>query len=280
MATGASIGAVAMTEPGAGSDLRGLRTRAAKVDGGYLIDGSKTFITNGDRAQVIVLFATVEPTAGRDGITAFIVDGEPEGLTRGKPMKKIGLRGSSTCELFFEDCRIPATDRLGAEGAGFALSMEAVVNSRISAAAQGLGNAVGAYRSAMRWSLARGLLAAGRREAQAAQFRLADMRSEIAAARTLLLTTAMVVDLGAPGAITDVSIAKLRCTELGVRISAAALELLGSDGDREEWGIERRLRDAKIAEIYDGTNEIQRMLIARDNRERAHRAAEGELDTT
>ena len=188
-------------------------------------------------------------------------------------MHKMGLRGSSTTELFFDDCRLPFEACLGGEGNGYALSMRSVVNSRISASAQGVGHAVGAYRAAVAWAAQRGLLSAGRRDAQRVQFRLADMRSRIAAGRLLLYATAALVDRAYDEPITEVSTAKLRCTDLGVEIATEAVDLLGVEGDLVRWGVERRLRDAKVAEIYDGTNEVQRMIVARDIRRRAEAAA-------
>jgi alkylation response protein AidB-like acyl-CoA dehydrogenase len=188
-------------------------------------------------------------------------------------MHKMGLRGSSTSELFFDDCRVPVDACLGGEGYGYALSMRAVCKSRISASAQGIGHAVGAYRAAVTWATERGLLSAGRRDAQRVQFRLADMRSRIAAGRLLLYATAALVDRADRDPVTEVSIAKLRCTDLGVEIATDAVDLLGVEGDLVSRGAERRLRDAKVGEIYDGTNEVQRMIVARDIRRRVETLA-------
>ncbi len=272
LASGLALGALAVTEPEAGSDVASMRTTARRDGDGYVIDGAKTFITTGDRAQVIVLFAALEPADGRDAITAFLVEGEPEGLRRGTPMAKIGLRGSSTSELFFDGCRLPATALLGAERGGYALSLESVSRSRVSAAAQGVGHAVGAYEAAVAWAHHHGLLGGRRRDAQRVQFRLADLRSRIAAARALLLAVARLVDERPADALVDVSIAKLRATTLGVDVAGECMDLLGEEGDLARWGVERRLRDSKVAEIYDGTSEVQKMLIARDVRRRADAA--------
>jgi alkylation response protein AidB-like acyl-CoA dehydrogenase len=268
LASCAVYGALCVSEPEAGSDVAAMRTVARRDGESYVLDGSKTFITTGDRADVLVVFATVDRAAGRDGITAFLVEGTPEGMRRGAPMHKMGLRGSTTAELYFDDCRIPVSAVLGAARDGYALSMESVVRSRISAAAQGVGHAVGAYAAAVSWATARGLLGPARRDAQRVQFRLADIRSRIAAARTLLLVTARLVDERPQDAVTDVSLAKLRCTTLGVDVAAECVDLLGEEGDLARWGVERRLRDSKVAEIYDGTSEVQRMIIARDVRRR------------
>jgi alkylation response protein AidB-like acyl-CoA dehydrogenase len=262
-------GALAVTEPEAGSDVASMRTTARRTADGYLINGSKTFITTGDRAEIIVLFASIDPSRGRKGITAFLVEGQPPGLQRGAPMHKMGLRGSSTSELYFTDCSLPPDACLGGEGQGYGLSMRSVIKSRVSASAQGVGHAVGAFQAALGWAHSRGLLSAKRRDAQRIQFRLADMRSRIAAGRALLYVTARLVDRAETEPISEVSIAKLHCTALGVDIATEAVDLLGLEGDFERWGVERRLRDAKVAEIYDGTNEVQRMIIARDNRSQA-----------
>jgi hypothetical protein len=275
LCSGAAYGSLAVTEPDAGSDVASIRTAAVRQGDSWVVNGTKTFITTGDRADVIVVFATVDRSAGRSGITAFLVEGNPPGLRRGRPMHKMGLRGSSTSELSFEDCRLPADACLGGVGAGYDLSMRSVVNSRVSAAAQGVGHATGAYSAAVAWAAERGLLAAARRDAQPVQFALADMRTRIAAARTLLYCTAAVVDRAARGdgcggdPIAEVSMAKLHCTDLAVQIATEAVLLLGAEGDLARCGVERRLRDAKVGQIYDGTNQVQRMLVARDIRRRS-----------
>ncbi len=268
LCSGAAYGSLAVTEPDAGSDVASMRTVAERHGDGWVVNGTKTFITTGDRAEVIVLFATLDRAAGRSGITAFLVEGHPPGLRRGRPMRKMGVRGSSTAELSFEDCRLPAGACLGGEGGGYDLSMRSVVKSRVSAAAQGVGHAAGAYAAAVAWATERGLLAASRRDAQPVQFALAGMRSRIAAARALLYSTAAVVDRAERDPIPEVSLAKLHCTDLAVEIATEALLLLGPEGDLARSGVERRLRDAKVGQIYDGTNQVQRMLIARDVRRR------------
>jgi alkylation response protein AidB-like acyl-CoA dehydrogenase len=262
-------GALAVTEPGAGSDVAAMRTTARRDGHEYVLNGSKTFITSGDRAEVIVVFAKLTPSRGRGAITAFLLEGDPPGLLRGPPMRKMGLRGSSTTELFFDDCRLPADACFGGKEDGYALSMRSVIKSRVSAAAQGVGHAVGAYRAALSWAQQRDLLGSQRRDMQHVQFRLADMRARIEESRALLYATARLVDCADRQPTAEVSIAKLRCTQLGVDIATEAVDMLGGEGDIAQWGAERRLRDAKVAEIYDGTNEIQRMIIARDIRNRS-----------
>lgn len=266
LCAGTLYGSLAVTEPAAGSDVAAMRTVARRDGDAYVLNGAKTFITTGDRADVIVLFATVDRSAGRRGITAFLIDGDAPGLSTGRVLGKLGLRGSSTAELFLDDCRIPASHRLGDEGGGYDLSIRSVVKSRMSAAAQGVGFARAAYTGAAGWAAARGLLSSTRRDAQAAQFALAELRTEAVAARALLHATARLVDEADTDPIPDVAICKLRCTDAGVSVAMGAMDLLGEDGDLVELGIERVLRDARATQIYDGTNQVQRLLIARDVR--------------
>jgi alkylation response protein AidB-like acyl-CoA dehydrogenase len=267
LCSGAAVGAIALTEPEAGSDVASMRTVARRDGDSYLINGSKIFISNGDVAEVIVLFATVDPGRGRDGITAFLVDtAQVVGFGAGNPMKKLGQKGASTVSLSFDDCRVPADAVLGVEGEGYPLLLRSVTKSRISAAAQGIGFASGAFDATVRYCNERGLLSARRRQAQDLQFALAELRAQILAGRVLLESVCALVDSSDRDPTAAVSMAKLHCTALGVRVAASCVELLGEDGDRLDLGVERRLRDAKITEIYDGTNQVQSMLIARDLR--------------
>lgn len=262
---GSRYGSLGVTEPGAGSDASALRTSAVPLAGpdgratGYAITGSKTFITTGDRADVIICFATLDPRAARRGITAFVVDGDAPGLSRSAPFAKMGMHASSTAELFFDATPVPADHRLGQEGEGWAIVVSSVTKSRISAAAQGVGLARGAYAHA---------LAALHRvhgptlppdDAAA----LADMRGRILAGRLVLLGVAREVDRGSAdgGAI---GLMKQTCTDIGWQVALAAVKVLGRFGDLASLGAERYLRDAKVTQIYDGTNEVQRLLVARD----------------
>jgi alkylation response protein AidB-like acyl-CoA dehydrogenase len=262
---GSRYGSLGVTEPGAGSDASSLRTRAVPETGpdgrvtGYRITGGKTFITTGDRADVVVCFATLDPRAGRRGITAFLVDGDAPGLTRGVPFTKMGMHGSSTAELFFDQTPVPATHRLGPEGEGWSIVVSSVTKSRISAAAQGVGLARGAYAHA----LAAMHRAHGPTLPADAAAALADMRGRILAGRLVLLSVAREVDRGgaAGGAI---GLMKQTCTDIGWQVAVAATKVLGRFGDLAALGAERYLRDAKVTQIYDGTNEVQRLLVARD----------------
>ena len=262
---GTLYGSLAITEPDAGSDAASLKTRATPDRGGgapagYTVTGSKTFITTGDRSDVIVCFATVDPALGRKGITALAIDGTAAGLTRGRPLLKMGMHGSSTAELFFSGVPVPAGNRIGAEGDGWRIVIASVVKSRISAAAQGVGIARAAYT--------RALLALhevyGRKLPDEATFALADLRGDILRGRLLLLSIAREADRSAAPPAGQIGIMKQSCTDLGWRVSVEAARILGPLGDLADLGVERCLRDAKVTQIYDGTNEVQRILIGRD----------------
>lgn len=259
------IGSLGVTEPAAGSDAASMRTLARADGSDYVLDGTKTFITSGDRADVVVLFASIDRDAGRDGITAFLIDTESQGFSTGPPMHKLGMRGSSTSELFFDNCRVPAEALLGKPGQGWELTMASVVKSRLSAAAQGVGLARGAFEAALEWATERDLLKGSRGQAQVVQFALAEARAQIMSARQLLHATTRAVD-GGGNPVTQVSMAKLICTDCGMEVAKSMARLLGIEGDLPENRVERYLRDAKITQIYDGTNEIQRLLIARETR--------------
>ena len=262
---GSRYGSLAITEPDAGSDVASLKTRAVPHGGngepaGYSVTGSKTFITTGDRADLIVCFATVDPSRGRKGITALVVDGEAAGLTRGQPLLKMGMHGSSTAELFFSGVEVPVENRIGAEGGGWRIVMASVIKSRISAAAQGVGIARAAYACTL--SALRRIH--GARLPDETTFALADLRGEILRGRLLLFSIAREVDRSGAPSSGQIGIMKQSCTDLGWRASVEAARILGPFGDLADFGAERCLRDAKVTQIYDGTNEVQRVLIGRD----------------
>lgn len=263
---GGRYGSLAVTEPGAGSDASSLRSLAVHETGtdggpgGYTITGSKTFITTGDKADVIICFATLDPSAGRRGITAFLVDGGASGLTRSAPFAKMGMHSSSTAELFFDHTPVPASHRLDGEGEGWAIVVSSVTKSRISAAAQGIGLARGAYAHA---------LAALHRIHGATlppdvAFALAEMRGRILSGRLVLLAVAREVDRSGAATGGAIGLMKQTCTDIGWQVAVAATKVLGRFGDLAVLGAERYLRDAKVTQIYDGTNEVQRLLVARD----------------
>ncbi|MFJ3804716.1 acyl-CoA dehydrogenase family protein [Streptomyces sp. NPDC090088] len=259
---GSAYGALAITEPDAGSDVASMKTRA-RHDGSsdiYRLSGSKTFITTGDKANVLVCFATVDPRLGRKGITAFVVDGDSPGLTRGNPFHKMGMHGSTTAEVFLDQVPVRADHMLGSEGSGWQVVMASVVKSRISAAAQGVGIARAAYAA----TLAALRAIHGRTLPPEALFALADLRGQILQGRLLLLATARDVDHADNPSRAQIGIMKQTCTDLGFKVSTAAARILGPYGDLADLGVERCVRDAKVTQIYDGTNEVQRLLVGRE----------------
>lgn len=257
---GSAYGSLAITEPDAGSDVSSLATTALPGPEGWTLNGQKTFITTGDRADVIICFATVDRSRGRRGITAFVVEGGWDGVTRGRPFQKLGMHGSTTAELFFDGVRIPRDNLLGEEGGGWAVVMSSVVKSRISAAAQGVGIARSAY--------ARTLAVLRRlhddRIPDEETFALADLRGRILQGRLLLRSMARRVDEDPDVTAAQIGVMKQACTDLGFQVSVDAAGILGPYGDLAILGVERCLRDAKVTQIYDGTNEIQRLLIGRE----------------
>ncbi|MFF0516851.1 acyl-CoA dehydrogenase family protein [Streptomyces sp. NPDC004250] len=256
---GSRYGSLCITEPNAGSDVSSLHTTATPVEGGYALNGAKTFITTGDRADVIVCFASTDRTAGRAGVSAFVVDGSWGGVTHGTPFRKMGMHGSSTSEVFFDGVEVPAGHRLGAEGEGWSVVMNSVVKSRISAAAQGVGLARAAYAR----TLAALKRLHGPRLPDEDLFELAELRSRILQGRLLLHAVSRQVDAG-QASTGHIGIMKKSCTDLGWDASVMATRLLGPYGDLTALGVERCLRDARVTQIYDGTNEIQRLLIGRE----------------
>ncbi|PBI91930.1 Acyl-CoA dehydrogenase [Rhodococcus erythropolis] len=257
---GSRYGSLGITEPDAGSDVSGLTTTATLTDTGWSLSGQKTFITTGDRADVIICFATVDRSRGRDGITAFVVEGGWDGVEGGRPFHKMGMHGSSTAELFFDRAPIPRSNLLGEEGRGWSVVMSSVVKSRISAAAQGVGLARAAYAR----TLAALTALHGSRIPDEQTFALADLRGRILQGRLLLQAVARQVDTDPNITPGQIGVMKQSCTDLGFQTSVEAARILGPYGDLTHLGVERCLRDAKVTQIYDGTNEIQRLLIGRE----------------
>ncbi|GGJ65535.1 acyl-CoA dehydrogenase family protein [Streptomyces brasiliensis] len=257
---GSRYGSLGITEPDAGSDVASLTTTARRDGDSWVLSGQKTFITTGDRADVIICFATVDRGKGRDGVTAFVVEGGWDGVGHGKPFDKLGMHGSSTAELFFDGVRIPSGNLLGNEGGGWAVVMSSVVKSRISAAAQGVGLARAAYAR----TLSALVREHGPKLPDELAFALADLRGRILQGRLLLHAVARQVDADPKTTPGQIGIMKQSCTDLGWQTAVAATRLLGPLGDLAELGVERCLRDAKVTQIYDGTNEIQRLLIGRE----------------
>ena len=263
LAQGQKLAAFCLTEPGAGSDVASLRTTAITHDGHYFLNGSKTFITNGDVADTLIVFATVDRSLGYEGITGFIVEKDTPGFTARNEKGKLGMRGSSTAELFFEDCQIPAENRLGLEGKGVRIALSIIDGSRIAIAAQAVGIAEAALEAALNYAQQRQQFGKPISEFQAIQWMLADMTTQITAARLLTHQAADLKERGLPFS-RESSMAKLFASEAATFVTSKAIQIHGGYGYFRENPVERYFRDAKVTEIYEGTSEIQRLIISRD----------------
>ena len=262
LASGRGVAAFALTEPGGGSDAAALQTTATERDGTYFLNGSKMFITNASVAQSIVVFATEERSAGYKGIGAFIVQKDSPGLTVNPMHGKLGMRSSTTDEIVFQDAPVPSENLLGAEGRGFNQAMEILTSSRIIIAAQSVGIGQSALEAAVRYAQQRQTFGKPIAQHQAIQFMLADMAAEVHAARVTTMNAATLKDAGQPF-LQEASIAKLMASEMCIRVADKALQVHGGAGYFQEAGVERILRDARVTTIYEGTSEVQRLLIAR-----------------
>ncbi len=262
LATGEKLGALAITEPEAGSDAAGIKTTAVRQGGHYVLNGSKIFITNGGVADTYVCTAVTNKEAGHKGITDFIVEKGAPGLSFGAPLHKLGINGSATTEVFFEDVRVPVENRLGEEGMGFKITMDTLDGGRVGIAAQAVGIAQSALDDAVAYIEQRKQFGKKISEFQAVQFMVADMATDIEAARLLTLQAAALRQKGIPCA-RESAMAKLFAGDMAVRVATDALQLFGGYGYIKEYPAERHLRDAKITQIYEGTQQIQRMVIAR-----------------
>ena len=261
LTTGKTIGCFALSEPEAGSDAKAQRTRALKDGDRWLLNGTKNFITNAPVADIMIVFATTDPAKGSRGITAFIVPMDTPGLKIGPDDDKLGIRGAPSAQVFLADCAVGDDARLGPEGEGFKIAMRALDGGRIGVAAQALGIARAAFEDATRYALERKTFGQPIAEHQAIQFKLADMRTEIDAARLLLWRAAVTKDRGGRYG-RDASMAKLFGSEVANRAAKEALQIFGGYGYLTDFPAERHYRDAKITEIYEGTSEIQRLVIA------------------
>jgi alkylation response protein AidB-like acyl-CoA dehydrogenase len=260
-ATGEKLGCFGLTEPQAGSDAAAQETLAVRKGDRYVINGSKNWITNGPRADAIILFTMTNKAAGNKGITAFIVPTDSKGFKRMAPDKKMGITAAHSCTMYFEDLEVPAENLLGKEGEGFKVAMATLDGGRIGIAAQAVGIARGAYEEALRYTGERKSFAKLLREHQAIQFMLADMATELDAARLLLWRAALLKDRGVRHS-PESAMAKLYASEMANRVTNKALQIFGGMGYSKEMDAERHLRDARITEIYEGTSEIQRIVIA------------------
>ncbi|MDR1213779.1 MAG: acyl-CoA dehydrogenase family protein [Propionibacteriaceae bacterium] len=263
LAAGAKIGAFALTEPAAGTDAASLTTSAKREGDQWVLNGQKVFITNGGFADVFVVLARTDPEApSAKGISAFIVEGQSAGLTVGDPERKLGIRGSSTTPLIFSDLRLPSDALLGQEGQGFGIAMSTLDGGRTGIAAQALGIAQGAYEAAVAYAQERVQFGKPIARLQAIQWMIADMATDLEAGRLLCYQAADREERGLDFAV-QASMAKLFCAQMAVRVASTAIQVLGGIGYTESYPVERAYRDAKITEIYEGTNEVQRLVIAK-----------------
>ena len=263
LASGEWLAAWALTEPGSGSDASNARTMAVKKDGRYILNGTKTFITNGHYADVAVIIAVTDKTKGTHGLSAFIVEKGTKGFRAGKKENKLGLRASDTSELIFEDCEIPEENLLGAEGEGFIDAMRTLDGGRISIAALSLGIGRGALEAALKYVKQRRQFGKAIAEFQGIQWKLADMATELDAARLLTQRAAVLKDAHRR-TTRESSMAKLFASEVAVKICDQAVQLFGGYGFIKDYPVEKFYRDVKLCTIGEGTSEIQRMVIARE----------------
>jgi len=263
MAEGTWMGAYALTEPGSGSDSAGMRTMAVRDGDEYILNGSKVFITNGGEAEVYVVFAITSPEKKTRGITAFIVEKGTPGFTFGKKEKKMGIRSSTTVELIFDNCRVPLENRLGEEDFGFKIAMMTLDGGRNGIAAQALGIAQGAFEQARDYALQRKQFGKAISDQQAIQFKLADMATKIEASRLLTYQAAWLESHGHPYGQAS-AMSKVFASDTAMEVTTEAVQVFGGYGFMRDYPVERMMRDAKITQIYEGTNEIQRLVIARN----------------
>jgi alkylation response protein AidB-like acyl-CoA dehydrogenase len=266
IASGDTLSAYALTESGSGSDAAAMRSEARRDGDEYVIDGSKRFITNAGVAGVYVVFAKTDPETGHRGISAFAVEADVPGLEIGRIEPKMGIKGSTTGEVFLNGCRVPAENRIGEEGEGFRLAMRILDRSRPGIAAQGLGLAQGATDYALEYARSRETMGEPIANHQLIAGMLADMETRCEAARGLLYRCGQMIDDGVEGPeLTKLSaMTKLFCTDTAMSVTTDAVQILGGYGYMQEYPVERMMRDAKITQIYEGTNQIQRLVIARE----------------
>jgi acyl-CoA dehydrogenase len=262
LTSGEYIGAFALTEPGAGSDAGGIRTRAVRDGDHYVLNGNKIFITNGGEADVYCVFAVTDAKRGSRGVTAFLVDKDTHGFRLGKKERKMGLNGSATAELLFDDAKVPVENRLGQENEGFVIAMRLLNGGRIGIAAQALGISRAAFDAANRYVRQRKQFSQEVFQFQGAQFMLADMATKIEAARWLVYHAAQMKEEDRDCA-REASMAKVFATDTAMQVTTDAVQLFGGYGYVKEYPVERYMRDAKVTQIYEGTNQIQRIVIAR-----------------
>ena len=263
LATGAMLGAFALTEPQAGSDASSLKTRARLEGDHYVLNGSKQFITSGQNAGVVIVFAVTDPEAGKRGISAFIVPTDSPGYQVARVEDKLGQHASDTCQIVFDNVRVPAANRLGAEGEGYKIALANLEGGRIGIASQAVGMARAAFEVARDYANERQSFGKPLIQHQAVAFRLADMATKISVARQMVLHAAALRDAGRP-ALVEASMAKLFASEMAEKVCSDALQTLGGYGYLSDFPLERIYRDVRVCQIYEGTSDIQRMVIARN----------------
>lgn len=261
LASGEWIGAFGLTEPNAGTDASSQQTVAVEDGDDYIVNGTKIFITNAEYAHVYIIFAMTDKSLGVKGITAFILEKGTPGFSIGKKEKKMGIRGSATCELIFENCRIPKANILGKISGGFGIAMKTLDGGRIGIASQALGIAQGAMNETVRYVKERKQFGKSIGAFQNTQFQLADLETKVQASRLLVRSAAFKKDKGVPYSV-DAAMAKLFAAETAMEVTNKAVQFHGGYGYTREYPVERMMRDAKITEIYEGTSEVQRMVIA------------------
>ena len=257
-----TVGAYALSEAGSGSDAFALQTRAELKGSDYILKGRKLWITNAKEAGIFVLFATVDPSAGYKGITAFIIEKEFPGFTVGKKEDKLGIRASSTCELILEDCRVPKSNVLGEAGKGYKIAIETLNEGRIGIGAQMLGVARGAWEYAAKYAQERKQFGRSIAEFQGIQFQLAQMATEIEAARLMVYNAARMKDARVPF-VKEAAMTKLFCSQVAEHVTSLAIEIYGGAGFTKDYPVEKYWRDAKIGKIYEGTSNMQLSTIAK-----------------
>jgi alkylation response protein AidB-like acyl-CoA dehydrogenase len=264
LASGEILSAFSLSEPGAGSDAAGLKTTAIRRDDHYVLNGSKQWCTNGDHADVITVFATVDPSKRARGVTAFLVEKNTPGLEVGKKERKLGIRASPTVALHFSDCAIPVGQRLGAEGEGFRIAMATLDITRPSTGALAVGIAQAALDAAVGYAKERQQFGQPIAAFQGIQFMLADMAMQTHAARLMIHHAARQVDAGIRGNTYEASMAKCWAGDAAMKVATDAVQVFGGYGYTREFPVERFMRDAKIMQIYEGTSQIQRLIIAKE----------------
>jgi len=262
LASGTKLGCFCLTEPHVGSDAAAIATRAARDGDCYVLDGVKQFITSGKEADVALVFAVTDKAAGKKGISAFIVDTDAPGYVVARIEEKLGQRASDTAQIVFEGCRVPAANRLGREGDGYRIALANLEAGRIGIAAQSVGMARSAFEAALGYAGERRSFGKPLSEHQAVAFRLADMATEIEVARQMVWHAASLRDAGEP-CLKEASMAKLFASEMAERVCSAAIQIHGGYGYVADFPVERIYRDVRVCQIYEGTSDIQRLVISR-----------------